>query len=427
NSKQYKKELNKELEDEQKDYTKKISANEAKLNSQITAETKIASGKQLDILQNLKNHKGKLSLEDAKSAILNSKKQRDKLIGDAKKTANGAIDAADKKYNETVKKADKERFENGTMSKKQYDEVIKNAKQQRDDAVKAAEKTKNKSIKHATDTHEQVVKQAEKQAGEHKGSLDKETGYVKGSTEDQTSKYYDSIDASIDMINWIWGLFSNNKKKFSHISRKSLTGHKDGLFDVTHGEIAIVGEEGMELAHHPNKGIYPVGVNGEEVRYLEPNTSILPHEQSKQFLSMAQGLPHYKKGKGNFIDDLLDGAKGMVGKITSEAKNVWKIISGSAEKAWEFLAKKFSINDKFKQIQSKGELSKAGGGLVAHESKSAVTEMLSKMIGKVKSLFDSDANAPTSGPPGAGVERWKDLVKKALDANGLSTSGAMID
>nr|WP_306800952.1 capsid protein [Melissococcus plutonius] len=414
NSKQYKKELNKELEDEQKDYTKKISTNEAKLNSQITAETKIASGKQLDILQNLKNHKGKLSLEDMKNTILNSKEQRDKVIENAKKTANNAIDAADKKYNETVKKADKERFENGTMSKKQYDEVIKNAKKQRDDAIGAAEKTRDTSIKHATDTHDQVVKQAEKQAGEHKGAVDGETGDVKKSwseLRDNLSSIGEKIAHGIGhLIHWL------NKNWGNDLINFKFGAHARGSSGLSRDEIALVGEEGMELAHHPNKGVFPLGLSGPEIRPLEAGTSILPNNLSKQFLSMTKGLPAHAKGVWGTINNIYDWVKDKAGDATS-------IISGGAKKLYDTVTDKLGVSDFIESLEN----NLAGRDI----AKGSFDTIKDKMVQYVQKLFDSDnehsKNAPTSGPPGTGVERWKDLVKKALDANGLSTSGAMID
>ncbi|WP_263615226.1 capsid protein [Melissococcus plutonius] len=414
NSKQYKKELNKELEDEQKDYTKKISTNEAKLNSQITAEAKIASGKQLDILQNLKNHKGKLSLEDMKNTILNSKEQRDKVIENAKKTANNAIDAADKKYNETVKKADKERFENGTMSKKQYDEVVKNAKRQRDDAVDAAKKTRDTSIKHATDTHDQVVKQAEKQAGEHKGAVDGETGDVGKSwaeLRDNLSGIGEKIAHGIGhLIHWL------NKSWGNDLINFKFDAHARGSNGLSHDEIALVGEEGMELAHHPNKGIFPLGLNGPEIRPLEAGTSILPNNLSKQFLSMTKGLPAHAKGVWGTINNIYDWVK-------DKAKDATAVISGGAKKLYDTVTDKLGVSNFVESLEN----NLAGKDI----AKGSFDTIKDKMVQYVQKLFDSDnehsKNAPTSGPPGAGVERWRSEIKRAAKEMHIDISEGVIN
>ncbi|WP_125589778.1 phage tail tape measure protein [Companilactobacillus jidongensis] len=67
----------------------------------------------------------------------------------------------------------------------------------------------------------------------------------------------------------------------------------------TPGGLAVVGEQGYELAYDKNSGIYPVGIKGEEIRYLSPETSILPHHLSEQFMGMVANLPHHATGKGD--------------------------------------------------------------------------------------------------------------------------------
>lgn len=65
------------------------------------------------------------------------------------------------------------------------------------------------------------------------------------------------------------------------------------------GNLAVVGEQGYELAYDKANGIYPVGLKGEEVRYLGTNTAILPHHLSEQFMGMVANLPHHANGKGD--------------------------------------------------------------------------------------------------------------------------------
>lgn len=65
------------------------------------------------------------------------------------------------------------------------------------------------------------------------------------------------------------------------------------------GNLAVVGEQGYELAYDKQNGIYPVGLQGEEVRYLGADTAILPHHLSEQFMGMVANLPHHATGKGD--------------------------------------------------------------------------------------------------------------------------------
>lgn len=353
-SKEYKKELNKELEEEQEKYAKNMSKAQSKLNNQISKETKIASGKQLDILQDLKDHKGKISHEEMKNAILNSKEQRDTIIKDAKKTANDSISAADKKYKETVEKADKERYENGTMSKKQYDEVVKQAKKERDDAVAAATDKRDKSIKKAQETHKEVVDQATQQAREHKGAVDSETGEVVGSWGEMKTNMGSIVEAIahgigslINGLNKDWGKGLKNFK---------FGAHAKGSSGLTEDEIALVGEEGFELAHHPTKGIFAVGSQGPEIRPLQAGTSILPHEASKQFLSMTKGLPAHASGVWGTINNIADWIK-------EKAESAEEFVFDGADKLYNTVTDKLGISKFLDSLGDSAEFKVAKGGL----------------------------------------------------------------
>lgn len=369
-SKEYKKEMNKELEEEQEKYAKNMSKAQSKLNEQISKETKIASGKQLDILQDLKDHKGKLSHEEMKNAILNSKEQRDTIIKDAKKTANDSISAADKKYKETVEKADKERYENGTMSKKQYDEVVKQAKKERDDTISAATKKRDESIKKANETHTQVVEQATKQAGEHKGAVDGETGEVVGSWDEMKTNMGSIVEGVAHGIGHL--IHALNKNWGNDLKNFKFGAHAKGSSGLTEDEIALVGEEGFELAHHPSKGIFPVGASGPEIRPLQAGTSILPHHMSKEFLAMTKGLPAHKDGVWGTITNMFDWVK-------DKAKDVWSFVSDGAGKAYDTIADKLGVSDFLDNLGDSAEYKVAAGG---------ISNIKDKIIEYAQNFFD---------------------------------------
>lgn len=369
-SKEYKKELNKELEEEQEKYAKNMSKAQSKLNEQISKETKIASGKQLDILQDLKDHKGKLSHEEMKTAILNSKEQRDTIIKDAKKTANDSISAADKKYKETVEKADKERYENGTMSKKQYDEVVKQAKKERDDTISAATKKRDESIKKANETHTQVVEQATKQAGEHKGAVDGETGEVVGSWDEMKTNMGSIVEGVAHGIGHL--IHALNKDWGNDLIEYKFGAHAKGTSGLAEDEIALLGEEGFELAHHPSKGIFPVGVGGPEIRHLQAGTSILPHHMSKEFLAMTKGLPAHKAGVWGTITNMFDWVK-------DKAKDVWSFVSDGAGKTYDTIADKLGVSDFLDNLGDSAEYKVAAGG---------ISNIKDKIIEYAQNFFD---------------------------------------
>ena len=90
----------------------------------------------------------------------------------------------------------------------------------------------------------------------------------------------------------------------------------DYRFGLLQDELALVGEEGFELAHDPQHGIYALGSNGPEIRHLKAGTSILPHEQSKKFLQMTSLIPHHADGVLGTITDTYDWVKNKIGDIS---------------------------------------------------------------------------------------------------------------
>lgn len=315
---------------DRKKYLAQLAKDENKSNDAVTKATKISSGKQLDILENLKDHKGKLSKQQMTEAIKNSVQERDKTIDNADKQRDKSVSAAKKKYKETVAAADKERYENGTMSRKQYEEVVDKARQQRDASIDAADAQKKKTVKKAEETHEKVVTEATKQAGEHKGAVDSETGDVKGSW----NEFIDNMRGIWNgMIGGINGVLHALNKKWGNIPEwKAGSKHAAGLNGSMGEHTALVGEEGFEYMGTSNGSIMPIGVDGPEIRNIPAGASILPHGMSVEFAQMAKGLPGYKvglpgwltstfsalkKGAEGAADLVSEGASGVVNKIAN--------------------------------------------------------------------------------------------------------------
>ncbi|KQB91878.1 putative membrane protein [Geobacillus sp. PA-3] len=65
------------------------------------------------------------------------------------------------------------------------------------------------------------------------------------------------------------------------------------------GGWAMVGEEGEELAYIPRKGLALVGVGGPTLMRLPAGTSILPHDETKEFLGF--WVPGYADGVGDYF------------------------------------------------------------------------------------------------------------------------------
>lgn len=326
---------------DRKKYLAQLSKDENKSNDAVTKATKISSGKQLDILENLKDHKGKLSKQQMTESIRNSAKERDKTIDNADKQRDKSINAAKKKYKETVAAADKERYENGTMSRKQYEEVVGKARKQRDDSIDAADDQKKKTVKKAEETHTKVVDEATKQAGEHKGAVDSETGDV--------ITFWGTFISTMrgnwnDMIGGINGVLHALNKKWGNIP--TWKKHAAGLNGSMGEHTALVGEEGFEYMGTSNGSIMPIGVDGPEIRNIPAGASILPHGMSVEFAQMAKGLPGYKIGLPGWLTStfsaLKKGAEGAVDLVSEGASGVVNKIADAT--GISKLAKTFSDN-----------------------------------------------------------------------------------
>ncbi|QEA49912.1 hypothetical protein FGL79_08905 [Latilactobacillus curvatus] len=175
-------------------------------------------------------------------------------------------------------------------------------------------------------------------------------------------------------------------------------GHKGGLALVNDGNTSRYRE--MYRLPTGQVGMFPATRN--LITKLPKGAEVLDGESSFQLANML-GLPAYKNGIGSFFGGIWDKAKDI-------AEDAEKIIAHPIK----FMESVFS---KFVKNIGKG-------------FSSDVITAFPKMIANgatnwVKKLFDDFGGS--SAPAGSGVQRWKSQVIKALKANGLSTSSAMVN
>lgn len=394
----------------EKDYAKKQTKAEEQMNSQINTATKIAQNKQLNLLDDLKNKKGKLNQKQLIDTLEKADDEYKGVKDKAQKQKDEAVKAANEKYKKTVAAADKERAENGSMSKKQYDEIVKNAQKQRDDTISAAKKQQIEVTDKAQKTHDKTVALANDKADKNVKAAAKE----QGETVDQYSKGFrnsrDLINSFIDGIN---GVLNFLHKGWGNIGHVSLKGFATGTRGLAQDETALVGEEGFELAHHPSRGIFAVGQQGPEIRNLKAGTSILPHSMSKEFLSLTANLPAHADGVSGFLSDAL-------GWVKSTYKDVTSVISKGPKGVVEAIYNGLGLDN----------LENDFPPVVTRMAKGSAQTAEDNFIKFLQSFFkkaESDAGGSQGSPSGSGVQRWAGQVKQALAANGLSTSQDMVD
>lgn len=405
------------LNKEHDKYLKELSKAQVKANSELEKSINTSNKKQEKTLDKLSHRKTKLSHDAMIKILEDSQKERDGQIDDAEKTYNKVVKSAKDTYKETLDKADKKRdatinaakseYENlGTISKDQYDKIVKeangtyteskkSAETKRDDVIDAAATEKKKTVKHAKSMHKNVVKEATEQAGEHKDAVVDEKDNVKKGWEGITAgvkKMIDNIGPNINNMVKAMGFGTGKIQPWQ--------AYKTGTSGTPHDEIAVVGEEGFELAHTPGKGIYPIGVSGEETRYIPQGTSILPHEQSKQFLSMTSTLPHHKDG---VLGTMTDWFSDVIGDTKEAMGDLGGMISKGARWVLQRIEDKVGTSDFVKSFENAKGTSKYDVVNGAHGS------IIDNAINYLQDFFNKwmAENATGSGSRG-------DLLKNAI-------------
>ncbi|HAZ0638421.1 TPA: tape measure protein [Enterococcus faecium] len=372
---------NKELNKLRKQFVKDYVADQFAMNGKAVEAIESGAKEQEDLLKHLRKQKGKLNAKDLEATQEEADKLYDASVKPAKKARDDIITAADKKYKETVKAAKRQRDETGTLSQEQYEKVVKEARKQRDDTHTAAKNQYKEVTSKAKEQHDKVsgeisaqkssvVRNAQEQAREHKGAVDGETGEVVGSWDEMKTNMGSIVEGVAHSIGHL--IHALNKDWGNDLINFKFGAHAKGSSGLTEDEIALVGEEGFELAHHPSKGIFPVGVNGPEIRPLQAGTSILPHHMSKEFLAMTKGLPAHKDGVWGTITNMFDWVK-------DKAKDVWSFVSDGAGKAYDTIADKLGVSDFLDNLGDSAEYKVAAGG---------ISNIKDKIIEYAQNFFD---------------------------------------
>jgi SLT domain-containing protein/uncharacterized protein YcfJ len=387
----------KDLEKSQKTHNKNMKNLQEQADADTYQNLKVNAGKEKDLLQKLSESKQKLSQKELKRVISTSAKQTNAVVDAANKTYKETKSAADKKFKATTDAADKEYYQNHTISKQQYEDIVSNATKQRDDTVNAAEKQRSQTVSKAKKQHEQVVSQATKQAGEHKDAVNTETGDVKSSWD----KFVDDVAGTwnhlIDAWNWVGKLWG--KKPSGHWKR-----YATGTGGTLEDQMAVVGEEGFELAHHPSLGVFPLGLRGMETTFIPAGTSILPHNQSEEFLKLTNVLPHHADGIFGTISDMFEQVKKTAGSIGSSIANAFgsatKFISKGVSGAWDWIKDHVGFDAVTKNDGGKMSSMRVNYGSNAVKAISkGFSDTFSSLFKKAKDDEDSAGSGPMKSLP----------------------------
>lgn len=380
NSKQVEKEREKELRKARQGYIAQEYKDQVAANSKISKYVQQGANTQKKIYEKLIKDKGKLDTQDLKATKKSADQKYRAAVEPAKKTRNEVVKNANSQYKETVKAAEKEYKEHHTISKKKYEEIVNNAKKQRDGDVDAANDEYRKTTKKARDQHrkvtdeinkqkEEVVNAANAQAAGHASAADNE--------ESQTNAHYAEGSKKTASI---WNKLGKGINKVLKVFEASQTvpmipaAYATGTGALPTSQLALVGEEGFELAHTP-RGYELLGAGGPELRFLDAGTSILTHEQSKAAIAMNGGkIPGYAKGTGAKIEDFIDSAGDKLG-------DAFDLVGKSASEIWETIKKSTGIDKMLDALEHPYFTYDRGNGSI-HLAANAVGDFIKKMADK---------------------------------------------
>lgn len=380
NSKQVEKEREKELRKARQSYIAQEYKDQVAANSKISKYVQQGANTQKKIYEKLIKDKGKLDTQDLKATQKSADKKYRAAVGPAKKTRNEVVKSANSQYKETVKAAEKEYKEHHTISKKKYEEIVRNAKKQRDGDVDAANDEYRKTTKKARDQHTKVTNEINKQKEEVINAANAQaTGHASAAAneESQTNSHYAEGSKKTASI---WNKLGKHINKVLKVFEASQTvpmipeAYATGTGALPTSQLALVGEEGFELAHTP-RGYELLGAGGPELRFLDAGTSILTHEQSKAAIAMNGGkIPGYAKGTGAKIEDFIDNVGNKLG-------DAFDLVGKSASEIWETIKKSTGIDKMLNALEHPYFTYDRGNGSI-HLAANAVGDFIKKMADK---------------------------------------------
>ncbi|MDC2827655.1 tape measure protein [Limosilactobacillus mucosae] len=380
NSKQVEKEREKELRKARQDYIAQEYKDQVAANSKISKYVQQGADTQKKIYEKLIKDKGKLDTQDLKATQKSADQKYRAAVEPAKKTRDEVVKNANSQYKETVKAAEKEYKEHHTISKKKYEEIVENAKKQRDGDVDAADDEYRKTTKKARDQHKKVTDEINKQKEEVVNAANAQAaGHASAAAneESQTNTHYAEGSKKTASI---WNKLGEGINKVLKVFEASQTvpmipaAYATGTGALPTSQLALVGEEGFELAHTPH-GYELLGAGGPELRFLDAGTSILTHEQSKAAIAMNGGkIPGYAKGTGAKIEDFIDSAGDKLG-------DAFDLVGKSASEIWETIKKSTGIDKMLNALEHPYFTYDRGNGSI-HLAANAVGDFIKKMADK---------------------------------------------
>lgn len=389
------KQKQKELQKAQAAYVKKQYKDQLDANKKITSYVKQGTNTQEKIYEQLVKKRGQLDMKDLKATQKAANQKYNAAVKPARKARDEIVKEAEKEYKDTVKTAEKEYKEHHTISKKKYKEIVADAKAQRDGVTKAADDEYNKTTKKASDQHKKVTGEINQQKDDVIAAANgQSTGHI-GASQTEMNGVNGNYSSGFSGAGKIWNKFLDAVKsvlKFFQQDTKNVpsvpTGYAIGTGALTENQIAMVGEEGPELAHTP-KGYEMLGISGPEIRYLSAGTSILTHAQTKTAMALNGGkIPGYAKGTGAKIEDFVNDVK-------SDAEDVFDLLGKGVSEVWDWLKQKTGLDSLLGSQKSMGGIKRTTHGTFDY-AKNSISNYIKKFVDQFQDSMDSNSTSPAA-------------------------------
>lgn len=218
------------------------------------------------------------------------------------------------------------------------------------------------------------------------------------------------INKGIGGINGVIHTFGGSKHAIHEVPKfaKGTKGAPSGLAMVNdgNGEELIIDNQGAPHVLEGRNRL--VAFSGGE--------TVIPHEDTKALFGGV--VPHFATGTSNWFEGLTDWVKDKWDSLKNFIKHPLRAVSGV-------------MNNSIKSATSNTpEFVKEFTPPVGRQFVKSIIKPITALFKKLNSKHDEDmgdAGGNHGNPSGAGVQRWRGLVKKALEANGLSTSTSIIE
>lgn len=188
-------------------------------------------------------------------------------------------------------------------------------------------------------------------------------------------------------VNWVYSKLGGSGELIPKFA--------NGTDGVPHDTFGIVNDQAgnmyREIVQYPNgQTVLPSGRN--VMLPMPKGTKVLPADKTNALMKMS-GVPHFKKGIGEFFGNAWAKVKDFSGDVLDYMENPKKLMQIALDKFTD-------LTDAFEP------------GLTM--AKNTVNTMLSLAVDKIKGLFNELGGSNVKYNPSAGVEQWRKLAIRAL-------------